>query len=145
MKKAIIVGLLTVAAVAFAARDAFIELNNSPKGQWFLSGLYIGAAAKDPTSDTLNKVTYVLGKTATIDVANLAAAGCDVTNTTTLTGAAIGDVCIVSPSLSNAQNDNLTFTCQVTAANTIRLRVCASAADNADSDTYRFTVIGQGR
>lgn len=144
--KKIIFGVAMILSIsAYAARDAFVEQVNSLKAQVIHGGLYIGTPAKDPAQNTLNKVTYVLGATSTINQASVAAGACNSSNTVTVTGAAVGDNCFVSPSLANANNDNLSFECFVASANTVSLKVCAHATDDADSDTYRFTVIGQGR
>lgn len=114
---------------------------------FFDRGFYVGPRSPDPTSTTANKVTRMLSTSATIDVATVTAA-CNDSAGQTITGAQVGDPCFVGmPTTLTGAGTGLsaTFTCYVSAANTVVLRHCpvGVAADDPASATYFFRVISQ--
>lgn len=97
------------------------------------------------TTSTGNKVTKMLGTSATIDF-DTATTTCTTTisdggtATVTVTGAAAGDPCFVGTPSSPAANSS--FSCYVSATDTVTLKQCAAGtASNPSSGTYYVRVI----
>lgn len=108
-------------------------------------GVYVGPRVPDPTTTTANKVTRMLSASATIDVATVTAQ-CNDSAGTTIVGAQVGDPCFVGmpTSLTGANTGrDATFTCWVSAADTVKLRHCpvGVGADDPASAVYYFRVI----
>lgn len=103
--------------------------------------LYVGPALGSDSiiASSSNKVTRILQSAYTIDFAT-ATITCNDSAGQTLTGAKVGDTCIVGPPA--AAQANASFTCRVSAADTVIIRYCAAgtAADPA-SASYAVTVI----
>lgn len=84
---------------------------------------------------------YYLATHASLDLASVANGACSSQTTETITGAALGDSCIVSSGI--AAEAGGFYVCNVTAANTINWQFCnmsGGAIDRA-SDTYTIRVI----
>lgn len=132
---------------AFAQAVEKVDRAGSLYPLFFDRGFYVGPRSPDPTSTTANKVTRMLSTSATIDVATVTAA-CNDSAGQTITGAQVGDPCFVGmPTTLTGAGTGLsaTFTCYVSAANTVVLRHCpvGVAADDPASATYFFRVISQ--
>lgn len=82
-----------------------------------------------------NAITKSLGGSATIDFASLTTTCAD-SSAITVTGAVAGDACFVGPPA--AAQANLSFTCYVSAADSVKVRACAAgtAADAASATYY---------
>lgn len=91
-------------------------------------GLVIGASG--------SAITHSYSGSATIDFASTSATTVD-SAAITVTGAVLGDVCLVS-TLTEATNvTGAAFTCRVTAANTVKVRFAAAGASiDPPSDTF---------
>lgn len=126
--------LFAVAAVA--APFAIDEVTRNMKG-----GFFAGSAA---AATSTNKVTRTLGACATIDFAT-ATIVCRDSTGITVTGAAVGDPCFVGmPATLTAGGTGLhdTFSCYVSAADTVKVRACAAGtADDPGNVQYCVRVI----
>ncbi len=134
----IAVAVLSIAGIALA-QDSRLDLYRF-NAQWFTRGIYVGPeAAPNVSSTTANRVSRILGGAYTLDFAT-ATITCNDSAGQTLTGARTGDTCIVGPPA--AATANTSYSCRVSAADTVVIRYCASgtAADPA-SATYNVTVI----
>lgn len=121
---------LLVAGVVYAARDNFVDLVNSPKAQQFISGIYIGSRADDPTSSTLNKMATHLCATKVYDFPTLGGASaaldtvCAESSALTITGCGFGDR--ISMGIDQAPvNAFGNLNAYLSAANTAKVRACA--------------------
>jgi hypothetical protein len=148
MKKILAIALLLAtgavyAAAAFGNFDIWSEENKASKKRALVMnvplyiGPHLGADAVQKVST--NRVTRILGAAYTIDFAT-ATITCNDSAGQTLTGAKVGDTCIVGPPA--AAQANASFTCRVSATDTVIVRYCAAgtAADPA-SASYAVTVI----
>jgi hypothetical protein len=116
-----------------------VELVSTIRPTWFQAGIYVAPATAFPLSDTQNKVTKMLGGSATIDFASQTIT-CNTSNIT-VTGAATGDPCFVGPP-STGGAANSSFTCYVSAANTVTVKHClAGTASDPASATFNVRVI----
>lgn len=135
MKRAITlaVAVALIAAVAFAdTTQVFAQ---------YFGGLYVGPRA---TSTTTNRTTRMLAGSITFDFASTTTT-CEDSTGITITGAQTGDPCFVGPptTISGAGTGlHSSFTCYVSAADTVKVRHCAAGtADNPASALYRVRVI----
>jgi hypothetical protein len=96
------------------------------------------------TTETSNVVTRVLGGSIAFDFASVTIT-CEDSTGITVTGALAGDACFVGPptTISGAGTGlHSSFTCYVSAADTVKVRHCAAGtADNPASATYYVRVI----
>jgi hypothetical protein len=137
MKKLIaFLGLsLLVSLVAFAA-PSNIDMDGASR--WMKLGFWAGPTA---ASVATNKVTNVLGASTTYD-ALTTTSGCDESASITVTGAKLGDPCMVgAPTATGALA--LSVTCYVFATNAVRIKVCNPTIGAIDpaSGTYYVRVI----
>lgn len=125
MKKLAILVVLALGLVAFGATQYTRILNLNVTGKTLLG----------TTTETGNAITKSLGGSATIDFASVTTTCVD-SNAITVTGAVAGDVCLVGPPASATAN--LSFTCYVSAADSVKVRACAAgtAADAASATYY---------
>lgn len=106
--------LLSVAAFAAAYNGPWAGIDTLPR--FLKGGMFVGSVA--PT-DTKNKVTRILGATATVDFTS-AYDGVQFSSAITVTGAAVGDRCKVGmPAAAAALKAN--FECHVTAADEVKI------------------------
>lgn len=100
----------------------------------FNGGIKAGTAAG------ANKISFTGRGSAVVDFAS-STAQCRVSSNITVTGATLGDGCTVG--FSSAPESTGSFTCEVTASDTVVVKFCtpASAIDPA-SRTYTVTVLG---
>jgi hypothetical protein len=91
------------------------------------------------TSTEANAVTKSFSASSTIDFASVTTTCVD-SSGITVTGAVAGDACFVgTPAAATA---NLSFTCYVSAADTVKVRACAAGtAADAASATYYVRVV----
>lgn len=141
-----IVGTMLIGAVAFAVKEN-VDKVTSPNPQWFQKGIYVGTAAKNPASNTLNKVTNTSGAEYAWDFGSLSGSPssllptCEATGRVTLTGgAAIGDNCDVQAfGIANADGGTaLAYEvaaprCHVIATNTAISVFCAAHMSDGGS------------
>lgn len=115
---------LLVGGTAYAALD---EVPRFLKG-----GAYVG--------NTTTKIVKHISSLVTVDLAAAAASTCSVT-TATLTGAALGDQVVCTPTADDAALDEGTFSCFVESANTVKIAYCADATGgNVASQSWRLSV-----
>ena len=90
-----------------------------------------------------NKVTEILPGTLTQDFLEMNDNACGDSNPITVTGAAFGDRCI-GPSMDIAHTANAVMSCYVSAANTVKIRLCSNLGDagtlNLPDASYGVTV-----
>lgn len=130
-------GAFLVASIALAAVDPIVELVNTIRPTWFQAGLYIAPKTLNPNGDTRNKITAFLGTSASQTFGALTITCADGANIT-LTGAKVGDACIVGVPTAQ-QVANISYSCFVTATNTVVVRACP-AGTIATGGTGVFTV-----
>lgn len=94
------------------------------------NGLKVGAAG--------SALKEIRKYTATVDPANIAAAG-TAEETFTVTGVQTGDVVLACVKPTHTANFGI-VNCRVSAANTVAITFQAEAAVNAASETYTFVV-----
>lgn len=129
-------GVLLLALVAVAAVPATVQ-----RGRWlFLGGVGIGSGG-DAAG---NLVTKTLGGSIAFDFASVTIT-CEDSTGIAVTGARTGDACFVgAPTTVSGAGTGLhsTFSCYVSAADTVKVRHCAAGtADNPASATYFVRVI----
>lgn len=129
------------ALVAFALPGGVTNIDNGAR--WMRSGFF--ATNVDTQVVAANRVSKMLAASSVIDVAT-ATAACNDSAGVTITGAAVGDPCFVgAPTTITGAGTGLSasFTCYVSAANTVVLRHCVAgvAADDPASATWFFRVI----
>lgn len=137
--KVVLAGLFLVGAAAWGAADITFDRLGEFKPIVIKKGLYIGpdTGAGKVEGDTLNKITRRLGATETFDFANSTIV-CEDSTGVTVTGAAVGDACDVG---IPAAPGNGSFTCYVSAANTVKGHFCPSGtATNPASGSYRYYI-----
>lgn len=141
-----------VAAAVLAAKQAKFSVVNDPNPQWFQQGFYLGTPAKNPVSDTKNKLAKHLCGTMDWDfpavtngAANSLVSTCTLTDALTITGCAFTDRLALG--VDQATADGLRISPKVTAASTVKLEACAigwtdgGSANQADSG---FTICCDG-
>lgn len=134
---------LMLAGLAFAAAESSKAwaIFQPKLPSWLGGGLYIGTTV---LGDTGNKVTRALGGSIAFDFASVTTT-CEDSTGITVTGALTGDACFTGPptTISGAGTGlHSTFSCYVSAADTVKVRHCAAGtADNPASATYFVRVI----
>lgn len=140
----VIASILVVAAMALGAAEQRVDMTGSVFPMWVTGGLYVGPKTKNPTNSTTNKVTRMLGASATIDFASTTIT-CTDSPAITVVGAQTGDPCFVGPptSITGAGTGlNSSFTCYVSAADAVKVRHCAAGtADDPASAVFLVRVI----
>lgn len=137
------VAAFTIApTVALDADDQVVEVNNSAgtrlmaldqEGDLRVARLYVGTAAGGgPIADTMRGSEL-------FDFGNLVTA-CAVSTGHTVTGAALGDTCTVG--FGTAPEAGAAFTCEVYAADTVRIKACGLGTVDPASRTYYTLVFG---
>lgn len=124
----VILGVLVFSAIALAVAPYNID----QIGRWVQGSLYVMPKSLAAGVTTTNAVTRMLAGSETVDFASATITCIDSTGHT-VTGAQVGDACIVgAPAAATA---NATFSCYVSAANTVKVRFCPSgtAADPAEA------------
>lgn len=141
MNKKTVFLLFTLLSLCAFALTQQLDRNTSPRLQSFLSGMLIGPE-KIQASNALisaNKITRALGASATIDFASATTTTVD-SAAITVTGARVGDPCFVGPPAAVVVNAS--FTCIVTAADTVKVRFTpAGTAADPLSGTYFVRVL----
>lgn len=119
---------LLVAGIAYAAPS----IDKVRRDFW--GGLTIGAAGIAGTAGNIIKES--LGASATYDAASITAT-CDESSAITVTGAAVGDPCMVGVPVA-AGALNVSWTCYVSAADAVKVKVCnpTAGAINPTSGTF---------
>ena len=118
MKRIILVGLF-IAAVAHAATER-VDKTGGAYPVHFNKGVYIGPNVPNPTNSTANKVSRLLSTSATIDFTSTLVGRVESTGIT-LTGARVGDACMVGEN-ATAGALKADFSCYVSAADTVKIR-----------------------
>lgn len=107
----------------------------------FFGGLYVGPRS---AATSTNRTTRMLAGSITFDFASVTIT-CEDSTGITITGAQTGDPCFVGPptTISGAGTGlHSSFTCYVSAADTVKVRHCAAGTvDNPASALYRVRVI----
>ena len=123
------------ALVAFALPGGVTNIDNGAR--WMRSGFY--ATSVDTQVIAANRISRVLGASSVIDFAAATITTVDST-AITVTGAQVGDPCFVGPPAAVVVNAS--FTCIVTAADTVKVRFTpAGTAADPLSGTYFVRVI----
>lgn len=123
--------VLLVGGVALASTFVI-----QPMVEWFKRGIYVGATA---TASSAHLLTETLSTAdITHDHAETDGGTCLVSPATTVTGAAVGDPCVIAPN-ATASTLHGTWSCHVSAANAVRIKLCAGA-DNLDPASGAFRV-----
>lgn len=112
-----VVGMALVAGVAFAG----LNYNIDNIARWVKGGLYVMPASISAQVVAANGVTRMLGGSTTFDFPSNSILCADATGLT-VTGAQLGDPCFVGAPAALAANSS--FTCYVSAANTVVVRHC---------------------
>lgn len=136
---AITLALVLAGSIALGAAEPIYELVSTLRPTWFQSGIYIGPASQNPVRNTTNKITSSLTGSIAVDF-DSDAGTCVDSSAITVTGAKLGDPCIVGSSI--AWEANQEFSCYVSAADAVKVRFCpaGTAADPA-SATYNVRLL----
>lgn len=121
--------LTAFAAFAVVQGKGTVDTVNSPKPQWFQSGVYLGSAAKNPLSDVKNKQAYHLCGTLVEDLGSTGGTMsaidtyCVESAAKTITGCAFNDQVTlgIDQALPNAFG---VINAYVSAADTVKVRAC---------------------
>jgi len=134
-KRYLVLGALLVSAIALAVGP----YNADQIGRWVQGPLYVMPKSLAAGVTSTNAVTRMLAGSETVDFASGTITCVDSTGHT-VTGAQVGDACIVgAPADATA---NATFSCYVSAADTVKVRFCpAGTATNPASASYKTRVI----
>lgn len=108
---------------------------------WFKSGLYVGSTSV--RSSSTNRVSAIRQAVGSYDFPVLDA-GCAVSSAITVTGAAFGDVCVVSQAELVPDQDS-TLSCFVSASGAVKVRACSpvAAVDPADAGLHVVVISNQ--
>lgn len=136
MKTKLLLGLAAlVSLVAVAAPNINIDGN----ARWMRAGFWVMPQTIGGQTVAANKVTRMLGASATIDFAAATITTVD-SSAITVTGAQVGDPCFVGPPAAVVVNAS--FTCLVTAADAVKVRFTpAGTAADPLSGTYFVRVV----
>lgn len=133
--------VLLLGTIAWAAPAITIDLTR----RWMKDGFFVGPAVT--TSTAGNRVDNMLSGSITFDFASVTIT-CEDSTGITVTGAAVNDPCFVGPptTISGAGTGlHSSFTCYVSAADTVKVRHCAAGtADNPASATYTVRLLSPG-
>ena len=144
MKKLLVIGILLVAAVAFAVADGKVELVNSPLAQWFQSGMYIGALRDNPAQDTQNKLTATCAGNVNFDFDGGNTIGTlEWSWPVACRGARVGDVCMLSVDMTQLTGPQLfdEFGCRVIQDGGVAVYDVTGVVGNNPPDAgFRFRV-----
>ena len=123
----LVLGLLA-AGIAYAAPS----IDQVRRDFW--AGLSVGARGTAVTAENIIKES--LGKSTTYDAASITST-CDESSAITVTGAAVGDPCMVGVPVA-AGALNVSWTCYVSAADAVKIKVCnpTAGAINPASGTF---------
>lgn len=120
------------ASAAIAAPYAMISF-----AQWFKGGVYVGLLANASTNNKLTK--SVASGAITYDCADTLTATCTDSSGQTVTGAAVGDTCEIGPNATAGALSG-TWTCYVSAANTVVIKFCNPTAGSINPASGSFRV-----
>lgn len=137
MKRFVLAGVFLmalVAGLAVAQAPGIISIDRTPRAMQ--AGFYSGVSG---TLSSSNRVTNMLATTVDWNFAT-GTIVCTESRPVTVTGASVGDVCVVGQPA--APQANSVFTCYVSAADTAYLRHCpvGTAADPGDAG-YSLRII----
>lgn len=140
MKKLNIFALCALIALAsLVAFAAPANVNMDGNVRWMKLGFWVMPPSIGGQTVAANKVTRMLGTSSVQDFAS-ATITCVDSAGITLTGAQAGDPCFVGAPTTIAANTS--FTCYVSAADTVKIRYCpAGTAADPPSGTYFVRVI----
>lgn len=128
-KLGIVAALVAFVGVAYAA-----AYDRTERGKvQFKDGIGIGS-----TLAAGDRITKALATTSVYDPASVTAT-CTESAAITVTGAAVGDVCLVGPPVA-AGTMNVSLTCYVSAANAAKIKVCNPTAGAIDVLTGTWSV-----
>ena len=125
---------LVLATCLVGAGAAFaINVDFNPIPVWNQGGIWVMPSSLGAQITATNKVTRMLAGSETFDFANTTIV-CEDSTGVTVTGAQVGDTCHVG---LPAAPGNGSFTCYVSAANTVKVHFCpAGTAVNPASQAY---------
>lgn len=144
MKKFVLTAALLVSAAALAIQS--MDVNISTRLSHLTAGLLIGPKSVNGTDAKINanRITRSLATSATINIAALAAAGCNESAATTLYGAQLGDSCGVGAPVLLAGDAGVlqgSLSCFVSAADAVKLRFCSAMGEDPPSASFEFRVV----
>lgn len=143
MRKRIALFVVLLSTAALAAGGAISGVAET--AYWYKGGFFVGPRLTAATAG--NRVTRMLAGSIAFDFASVTIT-CEDSTGITVTGAAVNDPCFVGPptTISGAGTGlHSSFTCYVSAADTVKVRHCAAGtADNPASATYTVRVISPG-
>lgn len=129
--------VLMLGALAVFAAPTNVDRDGSPR--WMMAGFWVLPPSQAGQTTTANKTTRMLATSSVQDFAAQTITCVDSAGVT-LTGAQAGDPCMVGAPTTIAANTS--FTCYVSAADTIKIRYCpAGTAADPPSGTYFVRVI----
>lgn len=130
----LVLAMLVVSGFAFAA-----GWNIDQMPRWEQGGLYVLPASQRANLLPANAVTRLLAGSETMDFASQTITCADSTGVS-VPGAQVGDACAVG--LIAAPTANASFTCFVSAADTVKIRFCpAGTAVDPASQVFRTRLI----
>jgi len=140
VKKLALIGGLTLALFAGIALAANVFIVESPHA--FKGGLWIGATGLKTSTNKLTNALY--GTLSSFNFASVTIT-CEDSTGVTVTGAKTGDPCFVgAPTTISGAGTGLhsTFSCYVSAADTVKVRHCAAGtADDPAAASFNVLVL----
>lgn len=131
--------VLLVAGGAWAVGDINYENVNGRWPTWIKAGLYIGNGASNVVSNNKNKITRILGSGLTGVSFGALDAGCAQSGAITVTGARVGDICLLGQATDTAATGiggtNASADCSVTASDAVKVRVCVTPSPTGTAVT----------
>ncbi len=155
--KSTILTLCLLAGVAFAVKQVAYDKVNSPKPQWFPTGLYVGTNTANPVRTTNNRVDGIYCDILDYDFPNIAPNYMlrSTAKTFTKTGVKLGDPCFVGvlkaapDDAGSAWEDLLSYDCVVRSDNVVQIIATNAGGDggsmNAPDAGYQVCVISTGK
>jgi len=145
MKKRLVFLALAISTLAFGVVYQQLDLSVGNKIRVYTSGLLVAPLSVLGTDAQVNasKISRALGASATINFAPQGAT-CTDSSAVTVLGARAGDPCVVGVPLAvtNVDGGSLsTFSCFVSAADAVKVRLCSQASEDVASATFYVRVI----
>lgn len=136
MKRTILLGLAVASIAIYCLMTSAVA---APAVNYFRMRISAMGGISIGNGDTVTK--YLSTVSSSINIADAGANLCTV-GTITVTGAAVGNTCIISPGADDAAWDHSTLTCFVESDNTVKYKFCEdNAGANPGAMTYRVSII----
>lgn len=142
MKKVLFgLALFLAAGLAFGQNIQQVDLNVSQRLRAYTTGLLVGPQSVTLLSNTSinsNRVTRMLGTSASVVGTATSTLTCTDSAAVTLTGARLGDPCFLGLPATHPTNGSGSFSCVVSANDAVKVRYCNPSAGSLTPSTATF-------